>query len=146
MKRTSLIIRLMLLCSLLFGDVLYVAAMQAGTVKVAPVETSEVTESVLVEATPEAIEAANDNTSVQAPATTGREFSQVFFASKDAYVDSATPTTNYGLTPMLLINSYYLSKEQSLLHFNVNDFPENAVILTATLELYSDSTQVQTPA
>lgn len=66
-------------------------------------------------------------------------FRSIFIATKDSYVKSSTPATNYGGEDSVTVGSVTLpspAESRALMAFDLSALPADAVILTATLELY----------
>ncbi len=79
---------------------------------------------------------------------TAPQFQSTLVATADAYVSSANPNTNYGTAADLQVSlSGVLPStvfKRTLVAFDLSQLPENAVILTATLRLYSEFNMAQT--
>jgi hypothetical protein len=79
-------------------------------------------------------------------------YTLTFTATQDAYVNQQFPSTNYG-TADLLVGTLSGNIRRSLLQFDLAALPSNAVVVSATLELYQivnlankpEATQVITP-
>ncbi|MCJ7548876.1 MAG: DNRLRE domain-containing protein, partial [Anaerolineae bacterium] len=145
MKVSVVLVRVLLLCSLLLSNILYVSGANPGVVQAsaagaAPSLSLNQTPTSAVDKDPVTVTPLAEPSSLNVAASDAREFTAFFLASKDTFVDSATPTTNYGNASSLMV---YLGplpnsdRARTLLHFNVTGLPENAVVLTATLELHS---------
>ena len=76
----------------------------------------------------------------------------MFTATQDAYVNQAYPSTNYG-TADLYVGTSGGKIRRSLVQFNLAALPANAVVVSATMELYwivnlanaPQATQAMTP-
>lgn len=65
-----------------------------------------------------------------------------FGASKDSYVSEVAPDTNYGTSVSLSVGRVTIpsaGRHDALVAFNISSLPADAIILTATLELYQTS-------
>ncbi len=101
---------------------------------------------------PPAAAAVDDAVTLPVPAAPqASQFQITLPPTADSYVTSAYPNTNYGLDADLQVslsgtypNTVF---KRSLLAFDLSDIPANAVILTATLRLYSEfnATQAAVP-
>ena len=58
-------------------------------------------------------------------------YTLMFTATKDAYVNQAFPSNNYGTADL-----YVGQQRRALVQFNLSALPANAVVVSATLELY----------
>lgn len=76
-------------------------------------------------------------------AAQGTSFRSTFNAVKDSYVKSSTPGSNYGAEDSITVGSVTLpsaAEFRALAAFDLSTLPADAVILTATLELYQTNT------
>jgi len=69
----------------------------------------------------------------------GNTFETLINTNKDAFVRQTAPTTNYSNTAYLRAGRVLMPSEeyQVLAQFDISSLPANAVILTATLEMYT---------
>ncbi|MDY7077725.1 MAG: DNRLRE domain-containing protein [Chloroflexota bacterium] len=151
MKHKYILVRILLLCPLLFNNFLSpssndhrVTPVYAAEVKTsAPIVSSLVSESAVkqipsAENTVTATVSPSSLSTLQSFTSGERTFTRTFLASKDTYIDEENPTTNYGLDPTLWVRmTSSPDHRRTLLYFDVQGLPENAVVLTATLELYN---------
>ncbi len=77
----------------------------------------------------------------QAPSTNGRQFTQTIYGGSDSFVCARSPDTNYGDENYLRVGRLISPPEdcEILLRFDLTSLPDNADVLTATLELYADT-------
>ncbi|MEJ5311807.1 MAG: DNRLRE domain-containing protein [Anaerolineae bacterium] len=76
-------------------------------------------------------------------ATDGTAFRSTLIATKDSYVSSASPNTNYGANTGVQVGNVTFPSAaiyHTLLAFDLSSLPADAVILTATLELSQTNT------
>ena len=67
-----------------------------------------------------------------------QEFPLVLSAQKDSYVDQSNPSANYGSSSALYVSRNSGGDERhTLLYFDTGSLPDNIVVTSATLELYS---------
>jgi hypothetical protein len=69
----------------------------------------------------------------------GTAFRSTLIATKDSYVNSNAPDTNYGTVDNLRAGPYFAIPSgtyYSYVAFNLSSLPADAIILTATMELY----------
>ena len=57
-------------------------------------------------------------------------------SNADSYVESSTPTTNYGTSTKLKVDPKAISIKRSLVSFDLSKIPAGQVIVQATLSLY----------
>lgn len=72
--------------------------------------------------------------------------SSTLYAVADAYVDSATPTQNYGSATTLYVGNQTLSiVDRALFRFDLSSLPSNAVIDSANLRVYMNQAPSSPP-
>lgn len=62
-------------------------------------------------------------------------YTAIFTATQDAYVRSGMPSSNYGMAD-LYVGAMSGDKRRTLVQFDLSALPSNAVVVSATLELY----------
>lgn len=138
MKRFDVPMRILLLCSLVFGNLLLLTGASPRAAQAQAIQQNLSPPDAVAEVTtapPPVVPKPPDAAPVHSPSPQGREFTTVLYPSKDTYVYSGYPNINYGSAEYLHVMYYPALTARSLLQFSLSDLPPNAVVLTATLEL-----------
>ena len=72
------------------------------------------------------------------PASTDGEEQLTLVASKDAYIDTAHDTTNYGSEPQMLVGLIRSERQSSLVAFDLSALPDDSIIHEAKLAAHVD--------
>jgi len=63
-------------------------------------------------------------------------FTMDFFASKDTYLDSLSPSAMYGTAGGMSVGPYFTIKYRIVIHFDLGVIPDGATIVTASLAMW----------